>query len=55
MIYRRHRGQQDWHACANCTAWPHLDFEETAVDTTAAPRCVVCEMKLEVGTCTAQD
>jgi len=49
--YRKRKGTDTWHFCANCSNWPMQDFEEQYAKPTTGELCNECKAKKERNDC----
>jgi hypothetical protein len=43
--YRRKKGSETWHFCANCSNWPAGDYEEQVTAPSTGELCNECRAK----------
>lgn len=51
MKWRKRRGHDTWHFCANCSNYPTWDFVEQSTKPTTGEFCNECKAKRDAGNC----
>ncbi len=49
--YRKVKGSDTWHFCANCSRWPASNYDEQYSKPTSGELCNECKAKKEAGNC----
>lgn len=49
--WRRKKGQDTWHKCANCSNWPAFNYDVSHTKPASGELCNECAAKLKADNC----